>query len=453
MTPLTAARAVPGRQWPLLSYLAELNRLPRKQRIVRALVIAATLGCALMVLLTFVIAPLTGHFTGQFEDFNPILYAGRAASSGADPYGLFYPQVKTTLIMHLAFDYLPLIAVLARPLAALPYHVAATLWLWLLLACTIGASVLVARTTLPTGWPRSAIGFCAIVLFAPTTYNLWHGQMNALVLLSLAVALRAWVRGDQVTCGLALGLGGIAKVAPLALLLLLLRRRWWRGFATGAVTVGASLLVSGLFLGFQRVGEWFTDVLPYLGRADGSYLNQSIGALLSRIFDHDVWRLDAAMPALQVTITLVSAAGVLAAAWLVRPGQASPERRSLEFATAVVAMVLAGAIAWWSDYGSLALTLLVLTGLAARGLVRRPVIIAGALLFVGAGLVAAAFFGFGGEGWVPSTFGTPWWTPALQIDSLPADTAVILLVTLLVTLARHPDEPRGPVPPLEAAAD
>ena len=417
----------------------------------RALVIAVTMGCALMVLLNFVIAPLTGHFTGQFEDFNPILYAGRAAGTGADPYGLFYPQVKTTLVMHLAFDYLPLIAVLARPLAALPYHVAATLWLWCLLACTIGASVLIARTALPAGWPRTAIGFCAIVLFAPTTYNLWHGQMNALVLLSLAVSLRAWVRGDQVTCGLALGLGGIAKVAPLVLLLLLLRRRWWRGFAAGAATVIASLLVSGAFLGFQRVAEWFTDVLPYLGRADGSYLNQGIGALLSRVFDHDVWRLDAPMPALQVTVTLASAAGVLAAAWLVRPGQASPERRSLEFATAVLAMVLAGAIAWWSDYGSLALTLMVLTGLAARGLARRPVIIAGGLLYVGAGVLAAAFFGFGGEGWVPSTFGTPWWTPALQIDSLPADTAVILLVVLLATLSRRPDEPRRVAPRLEAA--
>jgi hypothetical protein len=452
MMRLTAVRAVQGRRWSPLNYLAGLRHLPRRQRIVRALVIATTVGCALMVLLNFVIAPLTGHFTGQFEDFNPILYAGRAASSGSDPYGLFYPQVKTTLVMHLAFDYLPIVAVLARPLAALPYHVAATLWLWCLLACTIGASVLVARTTLPADWPRTVIGFCAIVLFAPTTYNLWHGQMNALVLLSLAVALRAWVRGDQVTCGLALGLGGIAKVAPLVLLLLLLRRRWWRGFAAGAGTVVASLLVSGVFLGFQRVAEWFTDVLPYLGRADGSYFNQSIGALLSRIFDHNVWRLDAPMPALQVAITLASVAGVLATAWLVRPGQASPERRSLEFATAVVAMVLAGAIAWWSDYGSLALTLLVLTGLAARGLLRRPVIIAGALLFVGAGLVAAAFFGFGGEGWVPSTFGTPWWTPALQIDSLPADTAVILLVMLLVTLARRPDEPRRAVPPVEAAA-
>jgi hypothetical protein len=284
-----------------------------------------------------------------------------------------------------------------------------------------------------------AIGFCTIVLFPATTYNLWHGQMNAVVLLTLALALRAWIRGDQITCGVALGLGGIAKVAPLALLLLLIRRRWWRGLLAGTATFAVSLLLGGVFLGFDRVTEWFTGVLPVLGRVDGWYLNEGIGGLLSRIFDHNVWRLDPPLPALQVAVTLISASCVLTVAWLVRAGQASPERRSLEFGTAILAMVLAGAVAWWSDYGSLALALLVLLGLVARGILPRPVAVAGALFAVCAGVGASVFFGFYGQGWIPATLGTPWWLPALQIDSIPGYTAVILLVTLLFALAAAPE--------------
>lgn len=413
--------------------------------------LATALGCALMVLINFVIAPLTGHFTGQFEDFSPILAAGRAASAGADPYAPFAALAPTTLVTHLGFDYLPIVAVLARPLAALPYHLAATLWLFFILACTVAALVIAARATLPAVWPRAAIGFCMVVLFPPTTYNLWHGQMNAVVLLSLAIALRAWIRGDEVTCGIALGLGGIAKVAPLALLLLLVRRKWWRGFAAGVGVVGASLLAGGVLLGFQRVAEWFTAVLPALERADGWYLNQGVGALLSRLVDHNVWRLEAPVPALQAAVTAASVACLLAAAWVVRYGDATRERRSLEFGTAIVAMVLAGAVSWWDDYGSLVLTVLVLLGLAGRGLLGRPQITAGALLLLGGGFGAAALFGLGGEGWIPSTYGTPWWWPALQLDSLPSYTALVLLVTLLVTLHRRRHEPARAAPSLGLA--
>jgi hypothetical protein len=430
------ARAVPaGTEW-LRGYLGGGRDLSRRQRIGHALVLATTLGCVAMVLVNFVVAPLIGHFTGRFEDFGFLLDGGRAANVGADPYAPFIARAPTTQVIHLGFDYLPIIAVLMRSLAGLPHHVAATLWLWFILGCTTVALIIGARVTLPSTWPRAAIGFCLIVLFPATTYNLWHGQMNAVVLLTLAIALRAWIRGDEITCGIALGLGGIAKVAPLALLLLLLRRRWWRGFLAGTATAVASLLASGLFLGFNRVTEWFTGVLPFLGRIDGWYLNEGLGGLISRIFDHNVVRLDPALPALQATVTLLSAACVLAAAWLVRGGEASAERRSLEFGTAILAMVLAGAVTWWSDYGSLALTVLVLLGLAAKGFVSRRVLVAGTVFAVVAGVGASVFFGYFGQGWIPSTYDTPWWIPALQIDSIPGYTAVILLVTLLIALAR-----------------
>jgi hypothetical protein len=450
MTWPAATRAVQSGQQSLSHHLTLLNEMPRPRRLLCALLAATTAGCALMVVVNFVVAPLTGHFTGQFEDFGPILSAGRAANAGIDPYTGFLAHAQSSLATALGFCYMPLIAVLARPLADLPHQVAQTIWLWCVLASTITASIVLARTTLPVAWPRTAIGFCVAVLFAPAIYNVWHGQMNALVFLSLVLALRAWLRGDQVGCGLALGLAGVAKVAPAALLLLLLRRRWWRGFLAGTGTLAASLLAGGVFLGFDRIREWLTEILPVLGRADGWYFNESLGALFSRIADHNVFRLDPPDVALQLIVTAASVSCLIAAAWAVRSGDASTERRSLEFGAAVVAMVLAGSLTWWSDYGNLAIPLLILAGLAARGRLARPGIVAGAVLALVVGVASPLFLALGGEAWIEGTLGTPWWPVALQLDSLPAYAAVLLLGTLLVGLARQPADPPS-APPFRLA--
>ncbi len=421
---------------------------PRSERLARAALLAVTAGTALLVLIDFVLAPITGHFSGVFDDFGPILAAGHAANLGADPYALFLANWPTNMASNLGFDYLPIVATLARPLAALPHQVAQMLWLWWILGCTVAASVLTARSVLPASWPRTAIGVAAGVLFAPALYNLWHGQMNAVVLLSLAVAFRAWIRGDEVTCGLALGLGGVAKLAPLALLLLLLARRWWRGAAAGGGVAVLALVGGILTLGMQRTVEWVTQVLPALERADGWYFNQSLGGVISRLVDHSVWRVQPTLPLLQAAVTLASAACLLAAAAMVRARDDDPDRRALEFSTAVVAMVLAGSVAWWDDYSSLLIPLLVVVGLAARGRAGRPVMVTTGALFLAAGVAYPALLGLGGSGWLPSTYGSAWWWPALQLDSLPAFAAAALLGALLVALGRR----RGTTSPTGQAA-
>jgi hypothetical protein len=408
----------------------------RRERLAHAAVVAVTAGAALLVFIDFILAPITGHFSGSFDDFGPILAAGHAANAGTDPYATFLANWRTSMAANLGFDYLPVVATLARPLAALPHQVAVALWLWGILGCTVGASVITARTVLPARWPRTAIGLSAGVLFAPALYNLWHGQMNEVVLLSLAVAFWAWIRGDEITCGLALGFGGVAKLAPAALLLLLLARRWWRGAAAGAAVGALALLAGGLTIGVRRSIEWITQVLPALQRADGWYFNQSLGGLISRLVDHSVGHVQPTLPWLQAVVTGISAACLLAAAAVVRRGNAGADRRALEFSAGVVAMVLAGSVAWWDDYSSLLIPLLVIAGLAARGVVGRPVVVAGSALLLVVGAAAPAFLGLGGTGWLPGTFGTTWWWPALQLDSLPAWSAVALLVVLLVTLAR-----------------
>ncbi|MEA2671740.1 MAG: alpha,2-mannosyltransferase, partial [Chloroflexota bacterium] len=201
------------------------SRLRLSPGSLRLLLTAITVAAVVSALQSFVLAPLTGHFSGAFEDFSAYLDGGRAANAGTSPYAGFNGGTITMS----GFDYPPLDAWLFRPLALLPHQIAQMAWLWVGLACTVGGSVLVARALLPRSWPGTRLGISAALLFAPATYNLWHGQANPLILLLLALAMRSWVRGEQGRCGTLLGIAAAVKLAPLVLVVMLLRRRWWRG--------------------------------------------------------------------------------------------------------------------------------------------------------------------------------------------------------------------------------
>ena len=420
-----------------LTHLLGLRAPSRAERMLRALLAAAVVGCALLVLTQLVVAPLTGSFGGAFEDFGPLLSAGHAANTGADVYGGFVARSSSHLVTDLGFDYPPLVAFLLRPLAAMPHQVAVAAWLWTILASSVAGCILIAREVLPESWPRTAVGFCAAVCFAPVIYNVFHGQMNAVVFLTLALALRAWMRGDQVGCGIALGAGAALKVAPVALLVLLVRRRWWRGTAAAAATVAASLVAGGVLVSFDSVREWFTQVLPVLSRDDGWYFNQGWNAVVNRVADHDVFALEAPRAWIHPLVLAISAAGLVAAAWLVRTGAASPERRSLEFAAGVTAMVLAGTVSWYSAYIHLALPLLVVLGVLARREHLGRALAGGSIACLAiSGLAVPLFLGAGGKDWVVAQHGTPMWWPALQVVSVPAYAAAGFLIVLLGALRR-----------------
>jgi len=424
------------RPWPLGRLLGS-GRVEARELAARALVVVAAWTASLSLVANFVVAPLRGRFTGDLEDLGPILYAGHQAAQGGDIYGQFVPGAQTTLVTYLGFDYPPLVAWLGRPLAALPYQVAQAAWLWMLLAATVASLVLIAREVLPPTWPRVQIGVALAGISAPATYDLWHGQINPLILLSLALALRFWMRGQQVRCGVALGIGAALKVAPLILLVLLLRRRWWRGAAAGGATAAGSVLAGALLVGPQRAVEWFTQVLPVLSRDDGWFFNQGWNAVVNRLVDHSVYRVDAPAPAVHLAVLALAAGGVLAAAWTVRPAAADPLRRATEFAAGVTAMLLAGTIAWYSAYIHLVLPLLVVLGLAAHGQrLGRGLTAAALAVTVMLAVIAPAFLGMGGKDWLTNTHGTLLWWPALQLVSLPALCAACLLAALIAQARR-----------------
>jgi len=414
----------------------------RRQRLVRdarLLCHAAAAAAVLGALLTFVVAPLAGHLGGPFEDFQAYWQAAVAVAHGHDPYLGFHAQASVVMS---GFDYPPPALLLVAPLAVLSHGWAARAFLWLDLAATCAAAVIVCRTVLPPSWPRTSLALVAALLYAPAAYNYWHGQINPLVFLCLALALRAYLREEQVACGIFLALGADIKLEPVVLGLLLLRRGWWRGLAAMAA---ACLIPLGLAAGLVRgsLPTWVHDVLPALARDNGWIYNQSLDGVASRVVGHSVTHFAAPLALLHAAVLGLDVAVLALVVLRVRPVDARPLERATEFAVGVTAMVLVATIAWVPHYTSLlipaavGLRLAVLPGARHRRLIAAAT---AAFLVVTALAVPLALAHLTMAGVVQLST-TPLWWPFLQLSSLPALAAL----ALLVALARS-GPPRGPCP-------
>jgi len=403
----------------------------------RALLRAAVIALGVVALWSFVIQPLTGHFSGQFEDFRAYIAAARDMAAGRSPYTSF--DGNASVVMS-GFDYPPFGAVLVRPLALLDDHWAMTLWLWMSLACTVAGALVVARTALPERSPRTEIGLLFAFGFTPATYNYWHGQMNPVIFLLLALAFRQWVRGRELSTGVLLGLAAGIKLAPAVLIVVMLRRHWWRGSVAMAGTGLASVAVATALLGTGVMRSFIDGVLPSLTRETGWIYNQALSGALSRAADHSVIDIQPASAPLHYLSLLGTVVLLGVAAWCVRPGRRDPVDRSAEFGVAVLAMLLAGTIAWFPHFTHLIIPLAAAGGVvAARGWQRSRWLLAATgavLVFFGVALptVLGAILDLNA---LRSFHGSGAWWPAIQLFSLPV-LAVVALMATLARSARHP---------------
>lgn len=419
---------------------ASVAAAPRLVRRVRLVLLVAAAVAVVASIALFVVAPLTGHFSGPFEDFSAYLGAARSMAAGGSPYAQFNPS---TVVMS-GLIYPPFAALLFRPLALLSDRSAMLLWLWLNLASAVAGAIVVARTALPRSWPAIELGIVAALAFDPVTYNYWHGQINPLLFLLLAGAYWAYVRDRQITAGVLLGLVAGIKIAPVVFLILLIRRRWWRATAAMLVTGVGSVAIGAAALGIQVNLTFFTKVLPDLNRATGWIYDQSLGGAVSRLASQSVLRV-------QPTSVLVQLANVVAAllvlwlaGWATRPGPRTPQERGAEYGMGIMAMLLAGGIAWYPHFMHVLIPLFAVLGLVAtRGWrAERAVAVAaaGAVLVFGV-VVPLTIPNLSMTGLVALSR-TPAWWPVLQLFSLPCASAVWLAVALARRL-RSGAEPAG----------
>lgn len=412
-------------------------RSPAMRRRGLLLVRVAAIAATIAGLLDFVVAPLQGRFAGEFEDYQDYLAAARAVTQHTDIYGSFLNHVQPIPVQ--GFDYPPVIAWLLQPLAGLPSTTAATAWLVLLLACTVAGTAIIAFELLPASWPRLELTAVSALLYAPVTYNLWHGQMSAVVYLLLALALRSWLRGRQISLGVYIGIAALIKIAPILLIVLLLRRRWWAACASLAVTLAVGLGGGILALGAGTLREYVTSVLPVIGQQNGWIYNQSAAGAVNRLVGHSVLAFQPGSLLVSVVTVGIAVAAVGFAAWIVRPGEAARDTRGGEFAVGILAMLLAGSVTWFWHLGALLIVLAAAAALVAGGRLRhrRGLVITGAVALLTTGLIAPVFLAFVSMSGLITVSHTRWWWPALQLISAPALAISALFVVLVVALRRQ----------------
>jgi alpha-1,2-mannosyltransferase len=396
----------------------------------RLLLRLAALLAVTLALKSFIVDPLTGHFAGSFEDFSAYMGAARAMAHGGSPYAQFDPS---TVVMS-GFIYPPFAALLLRPLALLDDRQALSIWLGVTLACSLAGAVIVARGSLPARWPRDELAVLAALAFAPVAYNYWHGQINPVVFLLLAVAFRQYVSGRQVSCGAILGLAAGIKVAPLVLAVLLLRRRWWRGSLAMLAATGLTFLAGYAVLGGAVTQHYLQTIFPTLNRGAGWIYNQSLGGVVARLGGHSVLNVDAPSLLIQLAGLAAGAALLTLTAWAVRPDRERTGDRGMEFGLGVLAMLLAGSLAWFPHFTHLLIPLFACLGFgAARGWWRqRRVVLPAAATAVAFGIVAPLAISMMNIHWIGDVSHTSLWWAFLQLTSIPA----LISLWLAVEMAR-----------------
>lgn len=207
-----------------------------RQRVVQVAAVSVAVGLLLTVLWIYFYRGLVPGDALVYLAAGERLNVGHplyALSPGDRPVGLKPPYWTVPLLSP------PLVAVIWRPLAALPNEWGVPLW-W---ATTAGSIVAVIVLLLRR---RPLLTSAALVaLNIPVAYEIGVGNMNGLLMLG---TVGAWLllrgRRDLAAGGL-VGVMAVAKLSPAVLGLWLLTQRRWRGVA-GAIGAGVAALVVGI---------------------------------------------------------------------------------------------------------------------------------------------------------------------------------------------------------------
>lgn len=377
--------------------------LPRRRDLPRLAVEAALAGAALLLALAGVVRILPALILPRDQiDFGAYYVAARVLNGGAL---LYQPEAMALAaggaIRYTEYIYPPFLAVLLRPLALLPYRTAEQVWALLGLACLIAALVLLARVT---ATPRR--GLAAIIplalLFPAVPETLLLGQANLLLLALLVGALWASLAGGrraELVAGALLGLAAAIKLYPVLIVLVYALRRRWAAVA-GALGGLAAAFALGLAGGggWGQTARWLFEVLPSVSAKRPFPSNQSVHAVLGRLFSANQFTFPALSkdnvitidlrplvdaPTLGATLGYLCALVILAATALaiLRQHQRGGPL-ALSFGLLVAAALLVTPVVWDNYFVLLLIPIMVLASAARQTPALRAPLLAACLLLV-----------------------------------------------------------------------
>lgn len=129
------------------------------------------------------------------------------------------------------------------------------------------------------------------IVFMPSLYTLYVGQVNGILLALLIFGLDAALKEKDSYAGIFIGLAAIIKVSPAALLLILLFRRRTRALIS-AITVALVAFMLSEVIVLGSTVRYFTEVMPSLWDTKPHHatpINQSMRGWLIRVLSATKW--------------------------------------------------------------------------------------------------------------------------------------------------------------------
>ena len=227
-------------------------------------------------------------------DFGGYLRASTSFMNGEDIYA--YQPCPCNLLygtreIHDQYPYPPFFAALLIPLTVTGDAAARYLWLCISLGCIIGSLMLLLRGFgTRISWHWIALAFAVICMSRIGRSDLYHGQVNFLLMFLIVLGLWCYSKGKHTAAGIVLGVAFVIKPFLGIILIYFLWRRQWRTAFTSALTGGILLILSFVPLvltqGLSIVQRWLTTSAYYTSGAVAARPdNYSLNGLLLRLFN------------------------------------------------------------------------------------------------------------------------------------------------------------------------
>ena len=195
------------------------------------------------------------------------------------------------------------------------------------------------------------------LFFYPLIRANWLGQAQTVITLLFTVALYAWIQGNEVWSGIAIGLTVMIKPQYGLLLVWTLIRKKYSAFFSGMICVAFGVLASIAVFGWHQNLGYFS-VLSFLSKHGESFsANQSMNGLLNRLLMNGSnlqWSITDYPPYRPAVYygTILSSALLLAAA-LFLPWSRVRKGSVTDVACFALAVTMSSPVAWEHHYAIL----------------------------------------------------------------------------------------------------
>ena len=151
------------------------------------------------------------------------------------------------------FVYSMAVAYIMTPLALMPYYTAKSAMIFINILLYLAAISIVLKLGNASGrWFSYSLAL--LCLWSPWIQDLRQGQVNAILLFLIAVAVLAAVKNRSNLCGILLAFATLFKLFPIAIAMVFGIKNW-RIFISCIVCFAVSFLIPGSFKWFQAISN------------------------------------------------------------------------------------------------------------------------------------------------------------------------------------------------------